>query len=463
MLPLLILTSLARRFRSFYNHKTASVSIIFGVWLLPLVMTATVAVDYSTVSNARTSLHAMADAAALAGVSTTIVHSLSGRADMKEAIRANVEADFNGQLAAKRPVQTAVKNAAVETTIHDGLLTTKICYSAEVRTFFGRLLGRSAVTVANCVKAKASVPAYYSIHAIVDASGSMGIGASVSDQVLMQNRLGCAFACHTTNWGQPTLAPKCDTKNYQSQVPNCAKMIGAKLRFDIVRDRLIDLVNKAASHNKLPGQFSFSLHKFSTKPTLIQPTTTDLRRVKTAILDMTMDQAGAGTNVRYAMQSILASIPRGGDGSSAASPKVFVILLTDGVENNVVQDCTFRPGYSTCNYWGGWSIDRRFLTNSPGFNEGPQRIQVMDPTICTPFKEKGATVLTITTEYLTPPGSLNTKFRSIQSLLVPEIRTRMKDCASGPEFAYLATTPVDIERAMQKVFGQIVIRPQITF
>ncbi len=165
--------------------------------------------------------------------------------------------------------------------------------------------------MANCAEARASIPTFYSIHAIVDASGSMGIGASVADQQLMQTRLGCAFACHTFNWSQPTLAPLCNTRNGYSQTPNCAERIGARTRFDVVRDRLIDFVDKAISMNRMPGQYKFSVHKFSTEPTEVHETTSDLASVKRSIETMTMDEDGAGTNLGHALRAILSKVPPG--------------------------------------------------------------------------------------------------------------------------------------------------------
>lgn len=401
------------------------------------------------------------DAAALSGVSTTTVHGLSGRSDIREAVKAIVEADFRAQIAKKRSVEAALKSAEVEAMIGDGTLTTKVCYSAEVKTSFMHALGIASVQMENCAQARASIPTYYSIHAIVDASGSMGIGASVADQTLMESRLGYAFACHTLNWGQQAFAPLCDTRDWFSRTPNCASRIGATTRFDVVRQRLIEMVDKAMALNKLPGQFSFAVHKFSTEPTQVQANTTNLADVKAALTNMTMDQAGAGTNLRYALQSILSSIPPGGDGTSASSPKVFVVILSDGVEGSVNEICTIRPGESACRFWAHWTQDTRLTLNFPGFWANGARSQVIDPAICTPFKTLGATVMTLHTEYVTPPGGNDRRFAMIQSMLVPELKKRFQACASSPELAYSALTPSEIQAAMDKIFDRIAISPRI--
>ncbi len=454
--------SITMKLKRFVCERTGSVALGFGIAFMSITAAVGVALDYSKASNAQTQFKAIIDAAALSGVRTPTVLKTVGSPTQKDAVIAIVRADLAAQIGTKPDLKAMLRSTTVEGTIADNQLTVKICYWAEAATAFMGFIGIKAVKLQSCAQAATALPTYVSIHALVDASGSMGIGASVADQALMQKEFGCAFACHTINWGQPTYSPRCERGYWFSMTTACAKRVGARTRFDVVRNTLIDMVEEAQAATHWPGQFKFSVHKFSNTATLVHATSGDLASVKRAVQVMMPDVDGAGTNLRYALQQIRTRIPAGGDGRSPTTPKVYLIILSDGVEGNVDEQCTVERNISTCRYWGTSIPDANFTLNHPGFYEGVERTQVIDSAPCTPFKTNGVNVMTLHTEYATPPNTTDSRFRTIRTVLGPVIKSRMQECASSRDMAYSATTPAEIQAAMDRMFKSITLRARLT-
>ncbi|MFZ4532696.1 MAG: hypothetical protein ACOYOJ_12905, partial [Alsobacter sp.] len=148
-----------------------------------------------------------------------------------------------------------------------------------------------------------------------------------------------------------------------------------------------------------------------------------------------------------------------GDGKSPDSRKAFLLILTDGVEGNVNEYERNGPmGYRT---YGDWTPDANLTTSTPGFWAGSERSQAVDPTMCDAIKAKGVTVLTLHTEYLTPVGSGDYRFQQIQSQLSPVIATRLRDCASGPDLAFNASSPDEIKAATKKMLAAVLAKARL--
>ncbi|MCU0819080.1 MAG: VWA domain-containing protein [Beijerinckiaceae bacterium] len=365
-----------------------------------------------------------------------------------------------------------LQNASYDVKINNNVIQTKVCFDAQVKTSVMAVAGKSYIEVSGCAEASSAPPVYVSVYAFVDASGSMGIGASTDDQRLMNRKLGCAFACHTLDWKTPMFNPDCENRgNWDdgSKTTTCARKIGAKTRFDVVRGALADVIDDAGAMAKMPNQFRFAIYKFSNTLTEVQSETTNLGVAKAAVQSMEMDIAGAGSNFREGMKALLPKIPTSGDGKTPSTPKVILLIMTDGVEGNVKEYRECRNAWlngvwtrNICNYWGSWNPDNAFTVNEPGFYWGSERSQAIDSKICDNFKSKGVTVSTLNTEYVTPPGSNDTRFQQIQSMLRPVIRQTMAKCASREEYAYYATTPGEIQRATDMMFRSVLEKARIT-
>lgn len=454
---------------SFSRNRRGSVATTFSLSLLPMLGIMGAATDFASVVGTRNKLQGIADSAVLAAVNdTTVRATLPWPQQLDESEKA-AKSTFEALLGVAGLEDVSVK-PTYEIKQDGQVVTAKICFSGTQKTVAMAVAGITKLDFDGCAKASSAPPIYVSVYVLADASGSMGIGASTTDQNLMNNKLGCAFACHTLDWKTTMFNPSCENRggwDDGSKTTTCARRIGAKTRFDVVRSALVDVIDDAGKMSKLKDQFRFGIYKFSNSLTEVQKATADLNTAKNATQKMEMDIAGAGSNFRVAMRDLLAKIPASGDGKTAASPKVILLLMTDGVEGNVKEYLECRNEHvggkkqNICNYWGSWDPDTDFQVNSPGFYWGSERSQAVDAKVCDGFKSKGVTVATLNTEYVTPPGSHDTRFQQIESMLKPVIRTTMRNCASQPEFAYFATTPGEIQQATDMMFRSVMLKARI--
>jgi hypothetical protein len=137
-----------------------------------------------------------------------------------------------------------------------------------------------------------------------------------------------------------------------------------------------------------------------------------------------------GTHFENAIPSLNTLITTVGTGSAASSPQPFVFLVTDGADNN------------------------QYYTTSSNSWTGSQP-QNMDPTLCTPLKNRGITVAVLYIPY-PPITNPNPNFANNEdgkvNAIIPDIPTELQQCAS-PGFYFSASTPQDITNAMQAIFA----------
>lgn len=451
------------------ENRQGSVATTFALSMIPVIGLLGASVDFATVVGTRAKVQSIADAAALSAVAESVVKPTYSWAQQKLESEKAAKATFDALMAAAG-LEGATASATYEITLKNNSVIANVCFSGTQKTMAVAIAGFANMEFGGCAGASSAPPLYVSVYVLADASGSMGIGASTADQTLMNSKLGCAFACHTLSWKVPLFNPDCKATGGWDDgraTPVCTKKIGAKTRFDIVRSALSDVIDEAGTMAKLPDQFRFAIYKFSNTLTEVQKESATLSTVKRSVNSMEMDIAGAGSNFRVAMQDLLKKIPASGDGKTAASPKVMLLLMTDGVEGNVNEYSQCRnvtldgKQQNICNYWGQWSPDTNFTVNNPGFYWGSERSQAIDSKICDGFKNKGVTVATLNTEYITPPGSTDARFQQIQSMLKPVIRQTMRDCATLPEYAYFATTPGEISQATEMMFRSVMQKARL--
>lgn len=451
----------------FRSNVRGTISVIFSLSLVPILGLVGVAVDYSSVSKSRSSLQAIADSAAVGAVSDVVVKPTIPWPEQRELSISAAKRDFDGLIAGLKQ-QSILKTSSIDATIANNIITVKICYSGSQPTVAMAIAGQTSIDFSGCSEASSAPPLYVSVYVLADASGSMGVGSTVADQDLMIAKLGCAFACHTLNWKTAEENPKCENRgswNDGSKTTDCAHKIGAKTRFDVVKSALGDVVDDAKGMAKVPEQFSFAVYKFSTGLTKVQGVSTNLTTVKSAISAMEPDVKGGGSNMRRAFSELTQAIPASGDGKTAANPKVFILLMTDGVEGNVdeYQRCTTKNGKSYCRYFGDWNQASPFTVNTTGFWWGIERSQAIDAAMCDAVKAKGAVVATLNTEYFVSEKAAkgDTRFSSIKTMLQPKIRETMQKCATRPDLAYFATTPGEIQQATNAMFRSLMEKARI--
>lgn len=448
----------------FRTQQGGAVAIIFALAVMPMLGMVGVAVDYASVAAAKSEANSIADAAAIAAVSDTNVKPTTPWAQQREISQKAAETEFFAQMTARNS-SWKITHAIFEAERADSGVRIKVCYEAAIDTKIMKIAGIAGISFSNCAKAQSAPPVYVSVFALIDASGSMGIGATHADQALMERRLGCAFACHTIN---DVNDRACNNpggnipRGRWSQTPKCAAAIGAKTRFDIVRNAMVKVTDQARALSRLQQQYRLSVHKFSNGLTEVQPLTHAMPAARNAIERMSMDQRGAGTNFYKVLPEFTRLLPKSGDGRTPETPKVFVLLLSDGIGSRVFEEnrCFFG-GRPPCQFEGGWRQDPDYVLESP-FVDGSIRSQAFPARLCDEMKRKGATVLTLATEFDSSginDGHMKNVDRTLRSLAMNGLSL----CASGAHLAYRANQAADIDRAIAQMFSSVVEKARLVY
>lgn len=443
------------RFGSFCRSCSGSISVIMALFIPVLVISVGAAIDYGYMINARTKLDSYSDAAALAAVGETAVNRTVPIEEQTQKSRLIAYSQFDSRIIAFNNSNIDVFDRTADISLQSNAIGITFCYRARYKPYFASVLGHDSIPLSGCARASSAPPLYASFYFLVDASGSMGIGADPADQALMSTKLGCAFACHTLNWQSTTTCA-----SGQRATTYCAKKIGAQTRFDVVKSSLKQVVNDSSVYQQVSDQYRFSLFKFSNYLTKIKSETGSRAEIISAIDTLDPDVEGAGTNMRRALEQIKGQMLAGGDGRSPDSRKNYLIILTDGVEGNVYEKKTWSGKQQ--NYFGTWAPDPNFTVNNPGFWHGSERSQAVDASMCSSLKANKVTIATLNTQYLTPTGTTDQRFKQIQTLLVPKIKETMQQCATHPDFAFDAKSSSEIERASRELFKSLLSKPRLT-
>ncbi|MGL5445859.1 MAG: TadE/TadG family type IV pilus assembly protein [Rhabdaerophilum sp.] len=444
------------------QDRSGAVAILFALALLPMLGLVGAAIDYASASSAKSEASNIADSAAIAAVSDANVKPTTPWAEQREISQKAAKSEFFGQIAARNSTWKIV-NANIRAEQVGSSIRVTMCYEAEIRTKILQVAGIASLPFASCAQAQSAPPVYSSVYALVDASGSMGIGSTHADQALMERRLGCAFACHTIN---DVNDRACNTaggnipRNWWSQTPKCAAIIGAKTRFDVVRNALIKVTDQAKTLSRVSQQYQLSVHTFSNHLTEVQKSTSSMSIARTAIERMNMDQRGAGTNFYRVLPEFTRLLPASGDGRTPQSPRVFVLLLTDGIGSRVFEEnrCFFG-GSAPCQFEGRWRQDPDYVLESP-FVDGSIRSQAFPARLCDEMKRRNITVLTLATEF-DSSGINDAHMKNVDRTLRSLAMNNLANCASGPSNAYRANQAADIDRAISQMFSSVVEKARL--
>jgi len=408
---------------------------------LPVMLMGTgVVMSYVMAVRMKTRLDTAADAAVLSVVSQPGSQTGDDGAAGDAARNAMLQAFFQKNAGAD---YTSVKTTTYTTSKNNGTIKANIAWSAQSATILPAFFATKMLTMTGSSAATSAEPLYVDIYALVDASGSMGIGASAADQTIMQNGMGCTFACHLQ--GGDTTAHK----------------LGATLRFDVVKNAVATMVSAAKTRALVPNEFRFAIYKFSNRLTKVRALSADNTAVANALNTMTLDGyktpaglEGAGTNFYKALSDLQNEIGTPGDGKTPGNPLIFLLILTDGTGDDVFEQPTPSAG--------SWIKDPLFKTYAPVVKDNNQFITGFDPANCAPFKNKGISVMTLDIGYVIPPGTTDARYIDIGTVLKPKIQANMRACASRTSYAHQAETPSEIETAITQMFESAFSKARLT-
>jgi len=194
---------LARRLlRSLANDHSGNVYLIVGISLIPMTLALGIGIDYSRAMRLQTKLNAVADAAALTGVSSKMMeHSATEAHDAAVSM-------FNAQSVGLPGLVYDSSTGLTVTVATSGALnsgrTVTVTYSARSTNAFAGILGSLTLPINGSATATAARAPNINFFLALDTSPSMllpststGLSAIRSATTNSHNANGCAFACHT--------------------------------------------------------------------------------------------------------------------------------------------------------------------------------------------------------------------------------------------------------------------------
>lgn len=428
-------------FNIFKHAVDGNVAMISAIAFPVVLMFGIGAVDYGIMSKSVQDLKQAASAAALAAVNEAqIAFTAQEDVDIEELMEETALRVFASRTEGLN--FTDVKGVTVVSEQSGNRLTAEVNYSAEYSPQVMNLVGPDVYKISDSQRAIVSTSSYLNINLIFDVSGSMGIGSTPEDQVLVAEATGCAFACHTNSAR--------GNSSYDR-----ARANGATMRIDTAREAAINAVESIRDTVTMDDQVTFGLYKFSNEPVEIMGSSdaraSDFNHVKSMIeSEVQMDIYGTGTNVELAMANMLTTIPASGTGRTEDDRVQYIIVLTDGVENT--QSC--MPG--AC-----WKPHYLANVNEPSKKHANHEINYAPSTApCVALKEMGANIFFINTEYIVPTtghisGHNVNRFDFIENTLHDLVDERMKECTGSADQVVRTNTPAQIATAFEDVLGDV--------
>lgn len=405
---------------AFASETRANVAMIFALSVIPLMSMVGAGIDYSRAVAAKDRLNGIADSAVLQGVSNSAVRTAWSIADYGQAATKSL---FVTQATTIRDLSLGAIDVTIQQTSNSRTVTLQ--YTATLKNYFTAFLHVPTTTLSGKVTSTVPMPVYMDFYLLLDNSPSMGLGATPADIKKLESNTPdqCSFACHQ--------ADKPGTDYYA-----LAKRIGVTTRMDVVRQATQNLIDTASRTQAVTNQFRVGIFAFSNVLQTISPTTSDLAAAKTAAnaLDIiTVPYWGSNAD-RYTdfdgMIPYTNYIPSGGTGTSSASPKSVVFLVTDAVAD--------EP--------------------TPG-NPGGRTIKPIPLALCDQMKSRNIQIAALYTTYYPQPN--NSWYMSQIAPFASNIGPTMQQCAS-PGLYFEVSPSQGISEAMEALFKKAVGQARLT-
>ena len=404
------------------GDRRANVALIFGLSAVPLFGAVGLAVDYGGATAAKSRLDTALDAAALLATTYVSNATASGVSNATGQAQTSALARFAAQTGTIPSLSVTSTTASVTAT--GGVFTAQMTYNASFTTAFGGLFGFPTIALKGSASSSLATNPYANISVLMDVSSSMTIAATTADIALMNTLTtafkpvgvlpgnvtlgeGCAFACHWSSTGQDYYA--------------LAKAKGVTLRLDVLRGAVGNLITTMAGLNS-NNLFKLGLYTFNYAAAQVYAPSTNIMGATGSLANIAPDINDCSANCpesyfASAMASMGTTIGQSGDGSTAATPRKYLFVITDGLVDQ---------------YTGSARV-----------------IDPIDPTNCTALKAKGVTVMVLYTPYLPLPTNAfyNTYVAPVASQIAPQLQA----CASSASLYFQASDATGINAALQQM------------
>lgn len=455
-----MLSSIASLFRRLRQDRRGNVLTIIGFAIVPLTFSTGMAIDYIFAARLQTKLNAVADAAALAAVTTPMMDktSFDGCAAARSMFISQASGLAGLVMNTANPVELTIKvtdNAssgscsAVKTPTSTAYSRTAVVtWKAKSTNIFAGVLGMAAMPINGSSETKASVAPNIDFYVLLDTSSSMAFPSTSAGITLLRSKTGgCAFACHSTNDGKAY-----DKSGNLTDFYGVATSYDIPLRVDEARKAIQAMMTQAgdlaktndAKYRAALATFAAADARANNSFKILSTLTSDLPGVskkaegaKTSLYynngcpkpDFCNNDVDTATSDAFTRANNVIPTPGNGTNNAGDNPQGILFFITDGLRDE------YRPG-------------------------GRPEIAI-DPSLCTTLKARGLRIAVLYTEFLR--SSMDGDGWS-QANVVPylyQIEPALQDCASDGLY-YKVTSDDDITAALNKLFQQAVATARIT-
>jgi len=450
----------------FFRDGKANVAITFAFVLIPALFLTGISIDYVSASRKKAKLDALADAAALAALTPTMLHSTAAQA------QAAAQDVFKAQTQSL-PGLGFDANTNLTVNVNDTITTRTVTvgYTATSQNYFPGILNNAQISLAGNSSGSASFPPNIDFYLLLDNSGSMAIPATQAGiNTMMANTkgqdgtgVGCAFACHQSNPSDLSPQNPGGVDNYQ-----LAQNLGVTTRIQLVGSAVKQLANTATStaqQNQSTYRmavYTFNAYANNTAAKMqVAALTSSLSSIanlpsnaidvmqvyKNNYITSSLNNDDMDTDFDSAMSAMNGVMPNPGTGLSGNTPQEILFIVTDGVNDakssNLLNSC------------------------SQSLQGGQRCMEPMDTTWCTTIKNRGIRIALLYTVYLpmTSDNWYNTWIAPFQKWNNPAgndaVATNIKKCATPGLYASV-TTDGDIAGALNNLFQSAVQMAHLT-
>ncbi len=454
-------TSLHSLMGRFVRDRRGNVLMIMAFATVPMVFSAGMAIDYSNAARLRTKLNAVADAAALAAVTTPMM------SQTREASALAAYTMFTSQAANIKgldytltgPVFTSTATVAsydygafkivITQTNSTGInRTAVVSYKARSQNSFASVLGIATLPISGSSTTNAKVAPNIDFYVLLDTSGSMAFPATSAGITQFRSLTGgCAFACHSTN-DKTARAKNGSYTDYYG----VALSYGIPLRVDEARKAVQSMMTQATqTSNNNNADYRAAMYTFAAADSRANNSFKMLATITSDLQSVSNKASAAQTSLYYnngcptnkfcnndtdtatsdAFNKMNALMPAPGNGTNVTGdkPQSIMFVITDGMRDE--QRSSGRPEIAIDTSW------------------------------CATVKARGIRIAILYTEYL--KSSMDGDSWS-QSNVVPylgQIEPALQTCSSDGLY-YKVTTDDDISTALNRLFSQAVSTARIT-
>ena len=446
--------------------------MMFALSLPIFMLGAGLALDYSHIADARTKMLAAVDAASLAAVTPAML-PLSNSAAQTVALNT-----FNAEMASV-PGFVSSPSASISFSTDPNNSTMRIVTitgSGTMQNMIAGMIGIPTSSISATSHAEGAYAPNINFYILADSSQSMAIAATTAGITTLENATpgqwgsngGCAFACHEAdpiwensnssyfnnpyyNPSNPSANCTPTTSHGNTTYPNgCVEMddyalarsLGVTLRIDNVVTAIQSLAatqQSASASNKATyqmGLYSFdsTFHSYTnglTTPAAASTAASNIQIEEYYHADMNMSQQSVNDADTYgvaALTKMNTIIPTPGNGTNLAgdTPKAFLFLVTDGVEDE-------------------------------GSNGNV--VSVMNTAGCTTLKNKGVSIGVVYTTYFPVPTYF--PYQDYVQPIQSNIGPNLQGCASSPNYYIEVNTNGDIGAALNTIFNNFTVNSHL--